>query len=159
LQPAAPIVRRAADDDAAAIAELVNGFADEGLTLRRTRDEVLADVANYVVAVAPDGAVVACAALTEYSPSLGEVSSVAVHTAAQGQGLGSLVVAAVERLARLRDLDEVFAMSLADRFFTSLGYDRDDLARFPEKVARYDAMRAAGRTVVAKGCYRKRLTD
>jgi N-acetylglutamate synthase-like GNAT family acetyltransferase len=150
-----PIVRMAKATDIEQIAALVNGFADQGLMLPRSTDDVLRELPNYVVAAMPSGRVMACAALTEYSPSLAEVSSVAVHADAHGQGLGTRVVLAVERVARLRDIDEVFAMSLSPRFFTQLGYEEVALDRYPEKVARYDRMRAAGLLVVEKGCFRK----
>lgn len=152
-----PIVRLATVADVDQIAALVTGFAAQGLMLPRTSDDVLRDLPSYVVAATPGGRILACAALTEYSPSLAEVSSVAVAAEAHGQGLGTRVVLAVERVARLRDIDEVFALSLSPRFFLSLGYDEVALATYPEKIARYDRMRAAGQVVVEKGCFRKRL--
>lgn len=152
-----PIVRLAASADVGQIAALVTGFAAQGLMLPRTDEDVQRELQNYVVAATPGGRVLACAALAEYSPSLAEVSSVAVAAEAHGRGLGSRVVLAVERVARLRDIDEVFALSLSPRFFLSLGYEDVPLATYPEKVARYDRMRAAGQTVVEKGCFRKRL--
>ena len=152
-----PIVRLAGVADVEQIAALVTGFAAQGLMLPRTAEDVLRELPNYVVAATPSGRVLACAALTEYSPSLAEVSSVAVAAEAHGQGLGSRVVLAVERVARLRDIDEVFALSLSPRFFLSLEYAEVPLAMYPEKLARYDRMRAAGQVVVEKGCFRKRL--
>jgi amino-acid N-acetyltransferase len=158
VAPAAePIVRLASLADVPQIVALVNGFAEQGLMLSRTANDVMRELTNYVVAATPSGRILACAALTEYSPSLAEVSSVAVSEDAHGQGLGTRVVLAVERVARLRDITEVFALSLSDRFFTGLGYDIVPLERYPEKIARYDRMRAEGRTVVEKRCFRKVL--
>lgn len=154
---AEPILRLAQVKDVPQVAALVNAFADQGLMLHRSEADVLRDLHSYVVAATPSGTVLACAALTEYSPSLAEVSSVAVAPEAHGKGLGSRVVLAVERVARLRDIREVFAMSLSDRFFLNLGYDVVPLERYPEKVARYDRMRADGRPVVEKRCFRKAL--
>jgi amino-acid N-acetyltransferase len=153
------ILRTAVAADVPQVAALVNGFAAQGLMLPRTNDDILRELQNYVVAATPLGRVLACAALTEYSPSLAEVSSVAVAEDAHGQGLGTRVVLAVERVARLRDIDEVFALSLSPRFFLSLGYDEVPLAHYPEKIARYDRMRAEGKTVVEKGCFRKVLSQ
>jgi amino-acid N-acetyltransferase len=153
------ILRSAAPGDVPQIAALVTGFAEQGLMLPRTPEDVLRELPNYVVAATPAGRVLACAALTEYSPSLAEVASVAVSQEAHGQGLGTRVVLAVERVARLRDITEVFALSLSPRFFLSLGYDDVPLSAYPEKVARYERMRAEGRVVVEKGCFRKVLTQ
>lgn len=154
---AEPILRLATPADVAQVSALVNGFAEQGLMLHRSEADVLRELHSYVVAATPSGRVLACAALTEYSPSLAEVSSVAVAPEAHGKGLGSRVVLAVERVARLRDIHEVFAMSLSDHFFLQLGYDVVPLDRYPEKVARYDRMRADGRAVVEKRCFRKVL--
>ena len=110
-------VRRAARPDAAQILELVTEYAGQGLMLSRTFDEIAARIDSYVVATDDAGRVIACAALEEYSPSLAEVSSVAVASAHHGKGVGSQVVLGVERLARARDIEELFAMSLTDRFF------------------------------------------
>jgi N-acetylglutamate synthase-like GNAT family acetyltransferase len=66
-------------------------------------------------------------------------------------------VLGVERLARARDIEELFAMSLTDNFFLSLGYETTTVSRYPEKLARYEKMRAAGIDVVPKRCFRKRL--
>lgn len=100
---------------------------------------------------------VACAALEEYSPSLAEVSSVAVAKSEHGNGLGTEVVLGVERLARARDIGELFALSLSDRFFISLNYAPTSVSRYPEKLARYDRLAANGVDVVPKRCFQKVL--
>jgi amino-acid N-acetyltransferase len=101
--------------------------------------------------------VVACAALEEYSPSLAEVSSVAVDPSQHGQGLGSQVVLGVERLARARDIEELFALSLTDKFFLSLSYEATTISCYPEKLARYDTLSRSGVEIVPKRCFQKTL--
>jgi len=149
--------RAARPADAAGIATLIGRFANDGTLLARSVREVAAHIDAFVVVTAGDGTVLACAALQEYSPSLAEVASVAVAPDAQGRGLGTRVVRAVERLARRRGHRELFALSLADHFFGSLGYQPALLARYPEKLARYAALTAAGTALVPKRCFRKRL--
>jgi N-acetylglutamate synthase-like GNAT family acetyltransferase len=102
--------------------------------------------------------VLACAALSGYSPPLAEVSSVAVARSAQGRGLGTMAVRGVEALARKRGILELFAMTTAEAFFASLGYERSSVEQYPEKLARYELLRAAGVNVVERACYRKLLT-
>src|SRR5215207_7618468 len=99
---AAPVARRAHAGDVGQIAALVNGFAAEDIMLPRTPQQVLAAIDDYVVVRDVRGRVLACGALREYSPSLAELVSLAVAREAQGRGLGSLIVAAVERLAAKR---------------------------------------------------------
>ncbi|HJQ10390.1 MAG TPA: GNAT family N-acetyltransferase [Gemmatimonadaceae bacterium] len=150
-------MRRATRADAVQILELVSPYALQGLMLPRTLDQIAARIDNYVVATDASGRVVACAALEEYSPSLAEVSSVAVAPSQHGKGLGSQVVLGVERLARARDIEEVFALSLTDNFFIALGYKPCTVARYPEKLARYDSLSKEGVEIVPKRCFQKVL--
>jgi amino-acid N-acetyltransferase len=153
----ATTVRRAVRADVGQILELVSRYAAEGLMLPRTFDQIAARIDSYVVSADSSGRVVACAALEEYSPSLAEVASVAVAPSHQGKGLGSQVVLGVERLARSRDIEELFALSLTDNFFLSLAYKPTTISRYPEKLARYDVLAKAGVDVVPKRCFQKEL--
>lgn len=69
-----------------------------------------------------------------------------------------MAVRGTEALARERGIIELFAMTTADRFFESLGYERSSVEQYPEKLARYELLRAAGVNVVERACYRKLLT-
>ena len=157
LASAAELVRRATRADAGQILELVSPYAAQGLMLPRTLDQIASRIDNYVVGTDSAGRVLACAALEEYSPSLAEVSSVAVAPSQHGKGLGTQVVLGVERLARARDIDEVFALSLTDNFFLSLGYKPCTVSRYPEKLARYDVLAKEGVEIVPKRCFQKTL--
>lgn len=150
-------VRRAVRADAQQILELVAQYAAQGLMLPRTLDQIATRIDNYVIAVEQSGRVVACAALEEYSPSLAEVSSVAVAPTHHGKGLGSQVVLGVERLARTRDIEELFALSLTDNFFLSLSYVPTAISRYPEKLSRYEALTKSGVDIVPKRCFQKVL--
>jgi amino-acid N-acetyltransferase len=151
------VVRRAVRADASQILELVAQYAAEGLMLPRTLEQIASRIDNYIVATDASGRVIACAALEEYSPSLAEVSSVAVAPAHHGKGLGSQVVLGVERLARARDIEELFALSLTDNFFLSLSYQPTTIARYPEKLLRYDELAKSGVSIVPKRCFQKVL--
>jgi amino-acid N-acetyltransferase len=150
-------VRRAVRADALQILELVTLYAAQGLMLPRTLDQIATRIDNYVIAVDQNGRVIACAALEEYSPSLAEVSSVAVAPKHHGKGLGSQVVLGVERLARARDIEELFALSLTDNFFLSLSYAPTAISRYPEKLSRYEALTKSGVDIVPKRCFQKML--
>ena len=151
------LVRRATRGDVSRIWELVSEYSAQGLMLPRTPAQIDARIDNYVIASDEKGHVLACAALEEYSPSLAEVSSVAVAPTHHGKGLGSQVVLGVERLARARDIEELFALSLTDNFFVSLGYKPTTVSRFPEKLARYETLAQAGVEIIPKRCFQKTL--
>ena len=149
------VVRPAHAGDVAAIHSLVRRYAAKGALLPRTRRDIAAAIADFVVVVDRNRGVLACAALSTYSESLAEICSVAVSRSAQGKGLGSMAVRGTEALARDRGVIELFAMTSAEAFFESLGYERSSVDQYPEKLARYEMLRAAGVDVVERACYRK----
>lgn len=152
------VVRPAHAGDVAAIHALVRRYAAQGALLPRTRRDIQAAIGDYVVVVDSNRRVLACAALSGYSASLAEVSSVAVARSAQGKGFGSMAVRATEALARDRGIVELFAMTTVEAFFESLGYERSSVEQYPEKLARYEQLRAAGVDIVERACYRKLTT-
>jgi N-acetylglutamate synthase-like GNAT family acetyltransferase len=149
-------IRSARPGDVEDIVSLVNAYATEGLMLPRHADDVLAALDDYVVVVDDHDRVLACGAVREYSPSLAEVSAIAVSREAQGRGLGRHIVQAVEALARRRGIGEVFALTLAPRFFEALGYRVVDRTRYPEKMRR-DCAGCARRFGCAEVCMQRRL--
>lgn len=150
------VIRRARSEDAEAIAHLIAVFADEALMLRRTPEMVELAIDDYVVGVNTRGEIVACGALKEYSPSVAEVAAIAVSRAVHGCGVGKAIVAAVEALARKRDIFDVFALTLQPAFFAAIGYQRVDRARYPEKIRR-DCLACARRFACNEICFAKNL--
>ena len=84
-------------------------------------------------------------------------ASVAVSRTEHGRGLGTDVVLGVERLARSRDIGELIALSLSDRFFLSMDYEGTSVSRYPEKLARYEKLMSDGVDIVPKRCFKKVL--
>ena len=149
LRPARPA-------DVEAIARLNNQFADEMLMLRRTPEMIALTIDDFVVAVNTEGLLLGCGALKEYSPSVAEVAAIAVSRDAHGQGLGRLVVGAVERLAMKREIFDVFALTLQPKFFSACHYTQVDRARYPEKIRR-DCLGCARRFACDEYCFAKNL--
>jgi N-acetylglutamate synthase-like GNAT family acetyltransferase len=150
------VVRPARRTDVDQIHALVSQYVADGSMLPRTAEQIALNIDNYMV-VEKSGRIVACAALEEYSPSLAEVSSVAVSKDEHGNGLGTQVVLGVERLARARDIEEIFALSLTDRFFLAMDYTPTAISRYPEKLSRYESLASVGVEIVPKRCFNKRL--
>ena len=149
-------VRRARPQDAVAISRLNNSFANEGLMLLRTPEMISLAIDDYVVVQGPSCELLACGALKEYSPSVAEIAAIAVSRDARGQGLGRAIVHAVEDLARMRDIYDVFALTLQPEFFAAIGYQRVDRARYPEKIRR-DCLSCARRFACNEICFAKNL--
>ena len=125
--------------------------------LPRTVEQVAMQIDNYVVAASAGHGSSPARPSTSIRPTLAEVSSVAVASSEHGRGLGTEVVLGVERLARARDISELFALSLSDSFFLSLDYEATSISRYPEKLARYDVLSANGVEIIPKRCFQKTL--
>jgi len=149
-------IRPAAAPDVRGIAALVNGYAAQAVMLPRSVESIALALDDFVVAADCHGRVVACGALKQYSPSLAEVASVAVSPEAHGHGVGRAIVAAVERLAWLRGVEEIFALTLTPGFFEAVGYGVDDRARYPEKSWR-DCATCARRLACTEVCVSRTL--
>ena len=137
--PAPVTTRRATRADAADIVALIELHVPDGTLLPRSETFVAAHAPDFIVAER-DGRIVGCAHLDEYAPSLAEIRSLAVADSERSAGVGTLLVASVERLARTRDYATLFAVSNRDDFFRRRGYlDRQipELDRERSAVSRY----------------------
>ena len=153
---ASPRYRAALPRDIPGIVELVNGFAVERVMLPRTPESVALALDDFIVAVDGRGAVIACGALKEYSPSLAEVASLAVSRRVHARGLGRGIMERLELLARRRGIAELFALTLTPGFFERAGYVPVERALYPEKIKR-DCVSCARRFGCAEVCVRRLL--
>jgi amino-acid N-acetyltransferase len=144
--------------DVAAMVALINGYAAEHIMLPKSAEAIALAIEDFVIATDRRGRLLGCAALREYSPSLAEVSSVAVAREAHGLGIGSGLVREVERLAAAREVGNLFALTLTTPFFDRLGYRVVDRALFPEKVQR-DCATCTRRTACNETCVYRALTQ
>lgn len=151
-------IRPARRVDADAVVELVNGYAAEGIMLPRSLDSVVYALDDFIVAVDRRGRVLGCGALKEYSPSLAELSSLAIERAAHGRGLGKRIVREVEALAAKRGIDHLFALTLTQAFFETAGYAVADRAAYPEKIRR-DCLRCPRRIRCDEVCVSRSLSS
>lgn len=150
------VLRTARMCDVAGIEALVNGYAAERVMLPRTAESIELALDDFIVATDEHGRVLACGALKMYSPSLGEVASVAVAREMHGRGLGTMVVTEVEHLADARGISELFAITLTPRFFESLGYETTDRSLYPEKIRR-DCASCPRKFGCAESCMRRAM--
>lgn len=150
-------VEHAEDRDIPAISALNNLYAPDGLTLTRDEAFVTAHLQDYQVVRDKVANVVGCVALDEYSPSLVELVSLAVAPRAQGRGIGRSLIAAAEELARQRGYPEVFAISLADQLFLSMGFRSSSIDVYPEKIQRYAKISRSELSIGKKFCFTRPL--
>lgn len=126
-------IRRARLTDIAALLELINAYASDGIMLPRTEFEMAENIRDFEVAV-EDDRLVGCGALHFYTPSSGEVRSLAVEPGLKTRGIGRKLVESLEAEARAHDLEAVFAFTYVAGFFRKLGFEEIDRGELPLKA-------------------------
>src|SRR6202046_1018705 len=80
-------IRKASMQDIPALLELINGYAAKGIMLARTEFEMSENMRDFMVAYA-GSQLVGCGALHFYSPTVGEIRSLAVADSHRTNGIG-----------------------------------------------------------------------
>ena len=115
-------VRPVDPSEQAAVLVLLKPYVEQKKLLRRTIDELDTLLPNGFVAVL-GGRVVGFATLEVYSRKLAEVRALVVADDQKGKGIGRMLVEACIQRARAKDIMEVMAISSAESFFLSCGFD------------------------------------
>jgi len=115
-------IRQAHLEDLPDVEHFIRPFVQSGHLLPSTSAE-WNDLAEHAFLAFQSDRLVGCAALQVYSHKLAEIRSLAVAAAAQKHGVGKqLVEACVQRAQELQIL-EVMAITSAESFFFSCGFD------------------------------------
>ena len=126
-------VRKANMQDIPALLELINGYAAKGIMLPRTEFELSENMRDFTVAW--DGRRLAgCGALHFYSPTVGEVRSLATAESHKKHGVGRLIVQSLVSEAKTYGLDAVFAFTYVKDFFEKVGFNEVERGELPLKA-------------------------
>jgi amino-acid N-acetyltransferase len=126
-------IRKATMADIPALLGLINFYAAGGIMLPRTEFEVSENIRDFTVAF-EGPQLLGCGALHFYTPTSGEIRSLAVAPEAKRQGVGVLLVEALEIEAINNDLHTIFAFTYVEQFFRKLGFQEVDRGLLPLKV-------------------------
>lgn len=126
-------VRKATLRDVPALLGLINSYATNGIMLPRTEFELSENIRDFTV-VYENAQLLGCGALHFYSPVCGEIRSLAVRQAKKGQGVGILLMNALEEEAINNHLSAIFAFTYVADFFRKLGFEQVDRGLLPLKV-------------------------
>ncbi len=113
---------------AAAIARLINAFAEQKLMLHREAREIRSIIHQFQVAIAgvdestSEPRIVGCGALTPYSPAVAEIRSLCVDQTYHGGGVGTAVTRSLVQTAQARGHSCVVAVTKSPQFFCRLGF-------------------------------------
>ena len=130
---AALSVRRARMSDVDSIHHLTSYWAEKGEILPRSRDNIIHDIQNFVVAEI-DGNVVGCASLYIYQTGLAEIRSVVVDQQAQGQGQGQALVQYLLGFAHQIELQKIIVLTYIPQYFTELGFSLIDKSSLADNI-------------------------
>ncbi len=116
------VVRQARTADVRAIKDLVETYTESRRLLAKATVTLYEDVQEFVVAVAPDGAVIGCGALHVMWEDLAEVRTLAVGPGITGGGIGGALLDALLARARALGVARVFCLTFEREFFMSHGF-------------------------------------
>ncbi len=132
--PAARLsVRKARMHDIRPILDLINGYAAKGVMLPRTEFEMSEAIRDFTVVMQGDQ-LLGCGALHFYSPTFGEIRSLAVHENAKTKGVGRRLVEALVEEAEAYELDAVFAFTYVVGFFNRVNFQEVERGMLPLKA-------------------------
>ncbi len=125
--------RKAVMHDIGPVLDLINGYAARGVMLPRTEFEVSEAIRDFTVVVR-NGQLLGCGALHFYSPTLGEIRSLAVREDAKTHGVGRKLVEELVEEAVRYELDAVFAFTYVVDFFRKTGFHDVERGVLPLKA-------------------------
>jgi amino-acid N-acetyltransferase len=126
-------IRKAGMNDIAPLLELINGYAAKGIMLPRTEFEMSENIRDFSVIYCGRD-LIGCGALHFYSPTIGEVRSLAVDPNWKTHGAGRCMVEALIEEARQFSLDAVFAFTYVPDFFRKLSFQEVERGELPLKA-------------------------
>jgi amino-acid N-acetyltransferase len=126
-------VRKARMSDIAPMLALINGYAAGGTMLPRTEFEISESMRDFSVAES-NGQMLGCGALHFYSPTTGEIRSLAVDESAKTHGVGRRLIETLIGEAFEYSLDAVFAFTYVPDFFRKMGFREVERGALPLKA-------------------------
>ncbi|MFD2671586.1 N-acetyltransferase [Marinicrinis sediminis] len=125
--------RKAELNDVEELYQLIQSYAEQGIMLPRSREMLIAQLADFVVAE-DEGSMVGCGSLCRLGQDLVEIRSLGINHSHQGKGIGSRIVEVLEAEARRQGIPKLMALTYEVKFFERNGFKVVDKEIFPEKV-------------------------
>jgi amino-acid N-acetyltransferase len=127
-------VRKAVPEDVPAIHRLLEYYADLGIVLRRSPEDIMRHLRNFYCAETPDE-FCGCSATRDFGNNLLEVRSLVIPPSLQGRGIGSAIIGTIIRdVNRERRRWRIFTLTGQPAFFVKQGFRTVSRELFPEKI-------------------------
>lgn len=127
------LCRKATENDLEELYTLIQGYAEKGIMLARTREMLTESLDSFVIAEA-DGKLIGCGSLCRLGEDLVEVRSLGISDGYKGMGIGSMIVTRLVDQAREQQIAKVMALTYEVNFFVKNGFTVVSKEIFPEKV-------------------------
>lgn len=125
-------LRLATIRDIGGIMELIAPLEDQGVLVKRSREQLELDIHNFTV-IERDGMIIACAALFPFADEqAGELACLAVHADYQSNGRGDDLLQHIEWQARKQHLKKLFTLTTQTmHWFIERGFVACDIDAIP----------------------------
>ncbi|MCP3772597.1 N-acetyltransferase [Paenibacillus sp. MZ04-78.2] len=127
--------RKATAQDIDTLYDIIQGYAEKGIMLPRSKETLSVQLDTFVVAEI-DGQLVGCGSLTRLGQDLVEIRSLGVSDGYKGQGIGKALVNSLLHEAKQQGIPKVMALTYEVAFFERNGFAVVEKEIFPEKVWR-----------------------
>ncbi|MGG3282895.1 N-acetyltransferase [Paenibacillus solani] len=127
------VCRKAKLEDVEPLYQMIQGYAEKGIMLPRSKKVLERQIGEFVVAES-EGQVIGCGSLCQLGSDLVEIRSLGISEGYKGQGIGSMLVDSLLEEARRRELPKVMALTYEVSFFIKNGFSVVEKEIFPEKV-------------------------
>ena len=135
-------LRKARVGDVKTILGLINDFAAMNLMLPRGPQYLFENIRDFIVVTVSAGidasdeseTVVACASLHVLWEDIGEIRGLAISSEFQNRGIGGILIEHMKEEAGELGLKQLFTFTLAEDFFSKLGFTHREREELPPKV-------------------------
>lgn len=127
------ICRKATNDDVEILYDLIQGYAEQGIMLPRSKEVLIRQIDTFVVAEY-SGEVVGCGSLCRLGHDLIEIRSLGITDGYKGQGIGNKLVSFLIEETKRLNVPKIMALTYAVAFFERNGFTVVEKEIFPEKV-------------------------
>ncbi|MGM1046605.1 MAG: N-acetyltransferase [Bacillota bacterium] len=127
------VCRKARVEDVEPLYQMIQGYAEKGIMLPRSRNVLEKQIEEFVVAEW-DGTVIGCGSLCQLGSDLVEIRSLGISEGYKGKGIGSMLVESLMAEAKRREIPKVMALTYEVSFFIKNGFAVVEKEIFPEKV-------------------------
>jgi amino-acid N-acetyltransferase len=129
------VIRKARIGDIRKIHKILSAYTNEGTVLPRSLSELYDQLRDFFVSINPeDGSIAGTCSMHICWDRIAEIRSLAVVEESQHARIGTELVNACIQEARQLEVDQIFVLTYATKFFRRFGFRKVDKAVLPHKV-------------------------